>query len=160
MRTLTAIFILLGISGCHVVDYEAKSFLASDLPEKPTKFILLGANEYEGDITMALLEEGFQVKPIAVQKEVMELETPTRLVQYQEAGFRYALRLSVSHNYAYECVFSGGHHVIVSMSVIDIGANETLAIIKQEAPDQECPPLTPVWTLLAKELSRLWQSGR
>lgn len=43
------------------------------------------------------------------------------------------------------------------MSIVDIGTNETLAIIKQVAPDGPCPPLTPVWTLLAQELARVWK---
>ncbi len=42
------------------------------------------------------------------------------------------------------------------MSIIDILENETVLIIKQNGPDGECPPLTPVWDLLAAELAKVW----
>jgi hypothetical protein len=125
--------------------------------DKPKQFILLGAGQYEADLTFALFQEGFKVKPIAITQTVTELESPTRIVEYSEAGYRYALKLSVSHDHQYVCAFSRGHRVTVAMSVIDIRTNETLAIVKQTGPDQECPPLTPVWPLLARELSKAWQ---
>jgi hypothetical protein len=43
------------------------------------------------------------------------------------------------------------------MSVTDIAKNDTLLLIKQVGPDRECPPLTPVWELLAQELASTWK---
>jgi hypothetical protein len=125
--------------------------------DKPKQFILLDAGPYEGDFALALFQQGFKVKPIAVTQTVTEIESPTKLVEYREAGYRYGLKVSVQHDYGSVCVFSRGHIVNVTMSVIDIGSNETLAIIKQSGPDRECPPLTPVWLLLAQQLSKAWQ---
>ena len=78
-------------------------------------------------------------------------------MKFNEAGYRYALLLEISNDNGDVCVFSSGHIVHVTMSVIDIASNETLAIIKQEGPNRKCPPLTPVWTLLAQDLSKAWK---
>jgi hypothetical protein len=148
---------LLAITGCQINNMPAKTMLMGNLNEKPKQFILLGADSYEGDLSIALFQKGFKVKPFAITQNVTEFETPTKLVEYKEAGYRYALKLSIKDDYGRRCVFSGGHIVNVTMSVIDISTNETLAIIQQSGPNQECPPLTPVWTLLADELSKVWQ---
>jgi hypothetical protein len=81
------------------------------------------------------------------------MESPTRLVKYKEAGYRYALKFSVRHNYQKICVFSGNHFVDVTMSVVDIENNDTLMVIRQHGALGECPPMNPVWDLLAKELA-------
>ena len=157
MRLIVFFFMSFALAGCQIADIRSQALVMGNLSDKPRQFILLGAGAYEGDFTVALFQEGFKVKPIAITQTVTELETPTKLVEYKKAGYRYALKLSVSHDYGYACVFSRGHRVNVTMSVIDIGTNETLAIVKQTGPDQECPPLTPVWPLLARELSKMWQ---
>ncbi|MBI4380082.1 MAG: hypothetical protein HY574_02645 [candidate division NC10 bacterium] len=132
------------------------TLLRQDAP-KTREFILLGAGPYEGELAAALVSQGFKVRPIAIRQSVSELENPERLVQYREAGYRYALKLNILHDYAWACSFSGGHRVQVTMSVIDISTNETLALFRQIGPDRECPPLTPVWPLLAKELDKSWR---
>lgn len=144
-------------AGCQLADLRPQSLVMTNVAGKPREFILLGAESYEGDLTVALFREGFKVKPIAITQKVTELESPSRLVEYKEAGYRYALKLSISHDFLWTCAFSSGHRVNVTMTVIDIQTNETLAIVKQTGPDRECPPLTPVWLLLAKELSKAWQ---
>ena len=154
-----ALLILLGlvVAGCQITDTKPHTTVINTGIEKPKQFILLGAGEYEGDLTVALLQEGFKVKPIAITQKVTELESPTKIVEYKEAGYKYALKLFISHHYENACVFSKGHVVSVTMTVIDLSSNETLAVLKQDGPDGECPPLTPVWSLLAKELSKSWQ---
>jgi hypothetical protein len=107
-----------------------QSVLIKPPGEKTRQFTLLGAGNYEGDLTFALAEQGFQVKPIAVTQAVTELESDTRIVSYKKAGFRYALKLSVIDDYAWLCAFSGAHRVNATLSVVDIGTNETLAVIK------------------------------
>jgi hypothetical protein len=140
-----------------LADKDSQSVLIKSPENKSQQFILLGAGNYEGDLTFALVEQGFQVKPIAVTKEVTELESETRIVSYKNAGFRYALKLSVSNDYEWRCAFSGAHRVNATLSVVDISTNETLAVIRQVGPDGSCPPLTPVWPLLAQELARVWR---
>ena len=153
MRTcLIALFMLSSI-GCMVSDQKPETIVTRQLKDIPKKFILLGAGSDEGDLTFALMQHGITVKPIQVTQSVFEVESPARMVQYKEAGYRFALKLSINHNYSYVCLFSGGHIVDVTMAVIDVSTNETLAIIKQSGPNQKCPPLTPVWTLLATELA-------
>ena len=146
------------VVGCvQLADKDSQSVLIKSPENKSQQFILLGAGNYEGDLTFALVEQGFQVKPIAVTKEVTELESETRIVSYKNAGFRYALKLSVSNDYEWRCAFSGAHRVNATLSVVDISTNETLAVIRQVGPDGSCPPLTPVWPLLAQELARVWR---
>jgi len=157
LRSLVAISLLLVLTSCSVTDSPAKSLVISSLHDKPRQFILLGAEQYDGELTFALVEHGFTVKPIAIRQGVTEIDA-NRVVEYRrpEAGFRYALKLSVIHE-SWRCVFSGAHRVSASMSVIDIATNETLAVIKQTGPDASCPPLTPVWDLLAQELAQVWR---
>jgi hypothetical protein len=155
LRTLVAISLLPVLTSCSVTDSPAKSLVISSLRDKPRQFILLGAEQYDGALTFALVEHGFTVKPIAIRQGVAEIDA-NRVVEYREAGFRYALKLSVIHE-SWRCVFSGAHRVSTTMSVIDIATNETLAVIKQTGPDASCPPLTPAWDLLAQELARVWR---
>jgi hypothetical protein len=155
MRLLIFAFSLFILVGCKVADSIPKTIVTKSINSKPNQFILLCDSAYEGDLSMALMENGFTVKPIPLTQAVVELETPTKIIKYNEAGYRYALKISIRHNYRDFCVFSGGHLVDVTMTVIDISSNETLAIIQQNGPDRKCPPLTPVWTLLAKELKRI-----
>lgn len=152
-----AVILSMVLAGCQVIDKRAESVVVSDVVVKPKKFILLGANEYEGELTMALVQNGYSVKPIAVTKAVSELETPSRLVDYSSAGYRYGLKLGITHDHAWGCAFSGAHRISVTMSVVDLASNETLAIVKQVGPDGSCPPLSPVWPLLAEELARVWR---
>ena len=158
MRSLLSLILLaVLLSGCQITDKRAESFVVSNPAEKPKKFILLGADKYEGELTIALIQNGFNVKPIAVTQGVTELESPTRLVEYKNAGYRFGLKLAITHDYLWGCAFSGAHRVSVTMSVIDLESNETLAVVKQVGPDGSCPPLSPVWPLLAKELTRVWK---
>jgi hypothetical protein len=156
-RTILIIFVAITLVGCvQLADKESQSVLIKSPENKSRQFILLGAGNYEGELTLALAEQGFQVKPIAITKEVTELEADTRIVSYKKAGFRYALKLSGTNDYAWSCAFSGAHRINATLSVVDISTNETLAVIRQVGPDGSCPPLTPVWPLLAQELARVW----
>jgi hypothetical protein len=157
MRALLIGFLVATLAGCQITDKRAESFVVSDVASKPKKFILLGAGEYEGELTLALVQNGFSVKPIAVTRGVTELETPKRLVEYKDAGYQFALKLAITHDRLWGCAFSGAHRVSATMSVIDLASNETLAVVKQVGPDGSCPPLSPVWPLLAKELARVWK---
>lgn len=158
IKVLAIVFLFIALVGCvQLSDKEPQSVLLASPAEKSTQFILLDAGNYEGDLTFALAEHGFKIKPIAVTKEVTELESNSRIVSYKNAGFRYALKLSVSHDRAWICAFSGAHRVNATLSVVDIGTNETLAVLRQVGPDGSCPPLTPVWPLLAEELARVWK---
>ena len=157
MRSIVLLMISFVFVGCQLANLHPQTTVMANVAGKPRDFILLGAGPYEGDLTVALFQEGFKVRPIAVTQKVTELESPTKLVEYKEAGYRYALKLAISHDFLWTCVFSSGHRVNVTMTVIDIQTNETLAIVKQTGPDRECPPLTPVWPLLARELSKVWQ---
>ena len=78
----------------QLADKESQSVLIKSPEERSQQFILLGAANYEGDLTFALVEQGFQVKPIAVTQEVRELESETRIVSYKKAGFPLCPQIS------------------------------------------------------------------
>ena len=139
-------------SGCQVTDGVARVAVLTKVSGLPKTFILLGDTEFQGELTVSCAVRGINIKPIAVTQSVTELQGKTRMVEYDQAGFRYALKMSVKHNYSKKCVFSGGHEVDVTMSLIDIVSNDTLLVVSQSGPTKECPPLTPVWELLAKAL--------
>ena len=156
MRIVFLCMVAASTAGCQISDTRAQTVIMGNTKNVPKQFILIGAGQYEGDLSIALFQQGFKVKPIAVTNSAMELESSSKIIGYKEAGYRYALRLSISHNYIWTCTFSSGHLVDVTMTVIDIGSNEIIAIIKQSGPDRKCPPLTPIWDLLAKELAKAW----
>jgi len=160
LRTISRQCVYLAIAifalGCQVADKKPESYVVQDVQDKPDKFILLGAGKYEGKLSFALVKQGFDVKPIAVTQEVVDLDESNRLVKYREAGYRYGLKVDLAHDRTWGCAFSSSHRVDVTMSVIDVQNNDTLAIVHQVGPDGPCPPLTPVWTLLAEELHRIW----
>src|SRR5579862_2263634 len=139
MRVILTFVMLVAVIGCQISDRRGQTVVMGNIRDKPKQFILLGAGPYEGDFTVALFQEGFKVKPIAVTQAVAERESETRVVEYKEAGYRYALRVTVSPGGS-DCVFSGHHTVDVTMSIIDLMNNEVLGIIKQSGPDGECPP--------------------
>jgi hypothetical protein len=143
--------------GCQITDKSARRVLLNLPAEKPRTFVLLGAAEYEGELVFALAENGIIARPVAVPHRVAEIESPGRMLAYGEAGDRYALKIAMIHDRSWTCVFSGGHRIHATMSIVDLTSNETLAVLRQTGPDGPCPPLTPVWTLLARELDRLWQ---
>jgi len=147
--TLLLLFIT---SGCTTTDIEKNSYIMGDLSNVPEDFILIGDDEYEGEFTIACAKFGIKIRPIASNQKVTEIESSTRMVEFNEAKKRYALKMKIKHDYGYVCVFSGGHFVDVTLSVIDIVENETVGIIKQRGPNMKCPPLTPVWDLLAEAL--------
>jgi hypothetical protein len=147
------------LSGCTMSNLPAQiDYLRNILPQT-REFILLGADQYEGEFTAVLASEKIKVKPIAFRQKVTEIDSPGRIVEYREAGYRYAIKLDMFHDYLYRCVFGGGHMVNVTMSIIDISQNENILIIRQKGPDRECPPLDPVWVLLARELAKALGSG-
>jgi len=152
------LFLILFITGCQISDKRAKVSFINPVDSRIRDFILIGDKEYQGELTVALAGQGFNLKPISLRQSVKEVERPWRMVEYEEAGSRYAIQLVVvKHDYLMECVFSDNHMVEVTMSVIDIRENNTLLVIKQYGPDGECPPLTPVWELLAIELKKNWK---
>ena len=144
------------LTGCQISDKKAKVMLIKPIESKPKDFVLLGDREYQAEFTAALAQYGFNLKPISIRQSATELQSPEKIVEYKEAGTRFAIDLTVRHNYMMDCVFSDNHLVDVTMSIIDIEENNTVLIIKQSAPDGVCPPLTPAWDLLAAELANIW----
>lgn len=151
------IALLIGVTGCTVTDQRADVYINPELSDRPTKFVVFNAGLYEGELMLALAKSGFQVKPIAIQGIVTEQETPNKIVEYKKAGYRFGIKLAVVDDFRNKCVFSGSHVLNVTMSVIDISTDDTIAIIRQVGPNGDCPPLTPVWTLLAQDLANTWK---
>lgn len=61
-RIILVALALTVLSGCQVTDKRAHSLLVGSLGDKPRQFILLGTEQYEGELTFALVEQGFNVK--------------------------------------------------------------------------------------------------
>lgn len=160
MKAYIIFMLILAVSfcliGCQISDKKAKVMLIKPIESKPKDFVLIGDREYQAEFTAALAKYGFNLKPISIRQSVTELQSPKKIVKYKEVGTRFAIDLTVKHDYMYTCVFSSNHIVDVTMSIIDIEENNTVLIIKQKAPDGECPPLTPAWELLAAEFANVW----
>ena len=144
----------LGLGGCQVSDSHAKVTALGEASLGVSEFVLMGDREIEAELTAACAERGITIRPIAVRQLITEKESADRQVAYNELGTRFALNIALRHNYAKVCVFSGNHFVDASVTVIDAQKNETRLIIRQEGPLGDCPPLTPVWELIADELKK------
>ena len=144
----------LGLAGCQVSDSHAKVTALGEAGLGVSEFVLMGDREIEAELTAACAERGITIRPIAVRQLVTEKETPDRQVAYNELGARFVLKIGLRHNYSRVCVLSGNHFVDATVTVIDSQKNETRLIIRQEGPLGECPPLTPVWELIADELKK------
>jgi hypothetical protein len=156
MKKYSLFLVVFFVVGCQIVDQSAQKALLLP-PDAPRlrDFIILGADQYEGELAAALILRGIKVRPIAIRSTVTDFREIDVVRQYKEAGFRYALRLNIFHEPAVTCVFSTGHKINATVLVIDIVTNDTLAMIRQSGPDRVCPPLTPVWELLAKDLDEM-----
>lgn len=147
-------------AGCQVTDYRPETYVTPGLNAHPDKFVLLNAGKYQGELTLQLAKQGFQVKPIAIEGSVASALDDRTVVQYREAGYRYGLRVDTVGVPGKICAFSGAAFVDATVTVIDIANNDTVAVIKQSGPAGDCPPLTPVWPLLAKDLADTLQPGK
>lgn len=156
----TAMAAALLCAGCQFADYHPDTYVAPGLNVHPDKFVLLNAGRYQGELTLQLAKQGFQVKPIAIKSDVTSAIDDKTVVQYREAGYRYGLRIDTVGVPGKICAFSGAGFVDATMTVIDIANNDTVAVIKQSGPTGDCPPLTPVWPLLAKDLADTLQAGK
>jgi hypothetical protein len=157
MRAIVGILVSLVCAACQVTDSKPDSYITRAPDEFPRKFVLLNADRYQGEMTLQFAKQGFQVKPISIREDVIKLLDDKTIVQYREAGYRYGIRLDIVDNPNWQCVFSVAHFIEATMTVIDITDNETIAVIKQSGPYAECPPLTPVWPLLAKDLAEAFK---
>ncbi len=163
MKKITAALLAamsLNFGGCQTIDNKADTVVMSGAAGRQKQFILLGDGQHDADFTIALFKEGFKVRPIAITQKVTELVSPNKIVEYKQAGFRYALNLKMERT-SMGCSDREDHPFYkVTMSVIDIDTNEIIEIITQDGPDGDCngfAKLTSVWTLLAKELARTWK---
>jgi len=147
-----SLFLLSAVSACHFPPPFKPQPLA-----KSKQFVLVGADEYGGELTVALGKEGFIVRPLISSDEAAELQLPAKLSEYREAGYRYALKLNITHNDTWSCMLADGHRVNVVMSVFELGNNNPKLVLKQVGADHDCPPQTSVWDLLARELYQDWQ---
>jgi len=144
------VFTSLFLTSCIINDQKPR-ITKIKLPAQPIKsFILIGDDEYAPDMTVACAHYGLQIRPMAFQYSVVQKQSSSRTIKYNEAGDRYALKMTVRREKEGKCVFSDGRWVLVTVAVVDLETNETLLVITQEGPTRECPPLTPVWDLLAK----------
>ena len=138
--------------GCvQVSDQKARTTMLAKPTQEISSFVLLGNEQYAGQIAAAMAKQGFMLRPIAVRADVADLSNPELIRSYSQAGDRYAIQLALQRT-RMTCVFSDNYFVNATLTLIDIRDNSIVLVTEQRGPTGECPPLTPVWDLLASEI--------
>ncbi|MGH8190752.1 MAG: hypothetical protein ACREP2_04835 [Rhodanobacteraceae bacterium] len=125
-------------------------------PSGPRVVTFLNATPYFVEMTEALAENGFTVKPMASQQYVTQSEAPGKIGQYNEASTRYGLTLLAAPT-SYTYVLTDHAVYNFTLMVTDITKNRIVLILKQKGSDGPCTTIKPVFPTLAASLSSAWR---
>ena len=114
----------------------------------------LSYSKYNTEMTIALVEKGFIVKPLASQQEVTTKDEEGTEYKFNEASSRYGIKIEWDHKGIF-CVLSSNLVLEWTITLIDIQTNSIINIFRQKAPDGKCPPLKPVYPTYADHVSSL-----
>ncbi len=124
-------------------------------PTGPRVVTFLNTTPYFPEMTEALAENGFTVKPMASQQYVTQREAPGKIGQYNEASTRYGLTLLAAPT-SLTCVLTDHAVYNFTLMVTDIAKNQIVLILKQKGSDGTCTTIKPVFPTLAASLSNAW----
>ena len=144
------------LSGCITTQsgkIESTSFSKTS-NSNGVELTFLTYSQYNSDMTIALAERGFVIKPITSQQEVTKKDIEGSEYKFDEASARYGIKIEWDYK-GVVCVFSSNIVLEWTISLIDIQTNSLINIFKQKAPDGKCPPLKPVFGTYADHISSL-----
>lgn len=147
-------FVLL-LTGCVVLSSsEVTVKKTSNAPKGEKILTFLNPTPYLGEMTVALAEYGFKVRPMPSQERITKLKSPTKISEYNQASAPYGLTLQAQQTGF--CAFTPHKIFIFTLMLTDINKNEILLVLKQKGSDGPCTTVEPVFGTLSKELSNNW----
>jgi len=139
---------------CHFIEWWSSYKKLGSFGESRKEVAILNSTPYLSDMTIALVNSGFSVKPMPSQQIITE-RNGDLTSQYNLASTRYGLFLEVTPTRQI-CAFTDYRIVNATVNIIDTKTNESIAILKQRGSDGPCTTVTPVFQTLADEISRIW----
>jgi hypothetical protein len=151
----TIIFFAL-LTGCvmmHSSEVTVKNIINEQKGPKVVTF--LNNTPYIADMSVALAENGFTVKPMPTQQQIVELQGNTIMAKYNEAVTRWGISLQTKDS-GYTCAFTDYNIYHFTLMLTDITNNQVVMVLKQKGSDGPCTTVQPVFGTLSKALSENW----
>jgi hypothetical protein len=150
-----AVILLVQMTGCVMLsssDVSVKNL--SKETRGPKVVTILNNTPYLPELSVALTETGFSVKPMSSQEEITERQGNSER-KYNRATARYGITLQ-TYGSSMSCAFTDYNIYHFTMTVTDITNNQVLMVFKQKGSDGPCTTVKPVFPTLADALSRNW----
>jgi len=150
------IFVTVSSFGCASLvssNVSVNNLIKSDKGPKIVTFI--NNTRYIAEMSVALSEYGFVVKPIPSQQEIMELQDQSRIATYNEATTRWGISLEARY-IGIDCAFTEHSVYHFTLMLIDITNNEIVMVLKQRGSDGPCTTIKPVFNTLAEAIATNW----
>jgi len=144
------------MTGCVMLSSSPVTVTNLSKPEKGEKIVtFLNSTPYIAEMSVALAENGFVVKPMPTQQQITELQNSSRIAKYNEATARWGISLMTKHS-GMKCAFTDFdiHHFTLILT--DIQTNQVVLVLKQKGSDGPCTTVEPVFGTLAKALAENW----
>ena len=158
MKRFFYVFVLLIpvlLTGCVMLSSSEVAVKNLQKSEKGAKVVtILNNTPYIADMSVALSEYGFSIKPMPTQQQIIELQD-NKLTKYNEAASRWWISIQTQSS-GMTCAFT--EHGIYNFTLIltDITNNQVVMVLKQKGSDGPCTTVQPVFGTLAKALSDNW----
>jgi hypothetical protein len=159
MKRVKAMLVVAGavfLSGCVMLSSSPVTVNKLSNADKGSKVVtIMNSTPYLADMSVALAENGFKVKPMPTQQQVVEIQGEGKVAKYNEATTRWGITLQTQFS-GMKCAFTDFdiHHFTLMLT--DIHTNEVVLVLKQKGSDGPCTTVEPVFGTLAKALSENW----
>ena len=144
------------LAGCVMMSSGPVAVSNLSNPEKGKKTVtFLNKTPYIAEMSIALAENGFVVKPMPTQQQITEIQSTSRIAKYNEATTRWGISLQTQYS-GMKCAFTDFdiHHFTLMLT--DIETNQVVLVLKQKGSDGPCTTVEPVFGTLAKALADNW----
>lgn len=154
-RIALFVVVLASTTGCMMSASKVQVSPLAKVDKGPKVVTFLHATEYIAEMSVALAEFGFAVKPMPSQQEILELQGAGRLAKYNEASTRWGITLTAK-DAGMTCVLTDSDIYYFTMMLTDITNNQIVLVLKQKGSDGPCTTIKPVFEALAEELAKNW----
>lgn len=155
-KVILGVIVAITLTGCIMWSSSPVTVTKLSGAEKgPRVVTFMTPTPYIADMTVALVENGFVVKPMPTQQEILEIQGAGKLAKYNEATARWGITLQTQFS-GMKCAFTDFdiHHF--TLMLIDIYMNQVVLVLKQKGSDGPCNTVEPVYGTLAKALAENW----
>jgi hypothetical protein len=129
-----------------------KNLISENKGQKLITF--MSPTPYIADMSVALSEAGFTVKPMPTQQQIVELQG-NKISKYNEAVARWGISLQAQYS-GMTCAFTEFGIYNFTLMLTDITNNQVVMVLKQKGSDGPCSTVKPVFGTLAESLSNNW----